>query len=161
MSFFTVVVKVRVRGVEVYKRRTTAAVLPTTTSQTCLGAVPSSNLNLTTRVLSGTKYGVKQTRGKFGLGSKMVAERVRGFLTCVGAHLVENVDGTAAGGAHVARQCDVVLQTRHQPQVELPKHYRARARAWRRDVARDGNSRDDRRKLDHISRCSISCEMTL
>jgi DNA topoisomerase VI subunit B len=23
------------------------------------------------RVLSGTKYGVRQTRGKFGLGSKM------------------------------------------------------------------------------------------
>ena len=27
--------------------------------------------NLLGRVLSGTKYGVKQTRGKFGLGAKM------------------------------------------------------------------------------------------
>lgn len=27
--------------------------------------------NLLGRVLSGTKYGIKQTRGKFGLGAKM------------------------------------------------------------------------------------------
>lgn len=27
--------------------------------------------NMLGRVLSGTKYGVKQTRGKFGLGAKM------------------------------------------------------------------------------------------
>uniref|UniRef100_M1BNC2 Type II DNA topoisomerase VI subunit B n=1 Tax=Solanum tuberosum TaxID=4113 RepID=M1BNC2_SOLTU len=28
-------------------------------------------LNMFRRVLSGTKYGLKQTRGKFGLGAKM------------------------------------------------------------------------------------------
>lgn len=28
---------------------------------------------LTYAVLSGTKYGLKQTRGKFGLGAKMVS----------------------------------------------------------------------------------------
>jgi DNA topoisomerase-6 subunit B len=29
--------------------------------------------NMLGRVLSGTKYGLKQTRGKFGLGAKMVS----------------------------------------------------------------------------------------
>ena len=28
------------------------------------------------RVLSGSKYGVRQTRGKFGLGAKMVSIRL-------------------------------------------------------------------------------------
>jgi DNA topoisomerase-6 subunit B len=34
--------------------------------------------NMLGRVLSGTKYGLKQTRGKFGLGAKMVS-----ILLCV------------------------------------------------------------------------------
>eukprot|EP00878_Enallax_costatus_P032412 GHUV01035618.1.p1 GENE.GHUV01035618.1~~GHUV01035618.1.p1 ORF type:complete len:107 (-),score=24.89 GHUV01035618.1:85-405(-) len=34
--------------------------------------MPHSDIpNMLGRVLSGTKYGVKQTRGKFGLGAKM------------------------------------------------------------------------------------------
>lgn len=34
----------------------------------CCGSYESMNFS----VLSGTKYGLKQTRGKFGLGAKMV-----------------------------------------------------------------------------------------
>lgn len=35
--------------------------------------------NLCHAVLSGTKYGLKQTRGKFGLGAKMVRMTLLGF----------------------------------------------------------------------------------
>ena len=36
-----------------------------------MGMVHKDIPDLLGRVLSGTKYGVKQTRGKFGLGAKM------------------------------------------------------------------------------------------
>ena len=39
--------------------------------------------NLLGRVLSGTKYGVRQTRGKFGLGAKMALIWVCALLECV------------------------------------------------------------------------------
>ena len=37
--------------------------------------IPAANIgNMLGRVLSGSKHGVRQTRGKFGLGAKMVNE---------------------------------------------------------------------------------------
>jgi hypothetical protein len=43
--------------------------------------IPSQNIgDMLGRVLSGSKHGVRQTRGKFGLGAKMV--RVRSTLIC-------------------------------------------------------------------------------
>ena len=40
---------------------------------TVKSGIPAANIgNMLGRVLSGSKHGVRQTRGKFGLGAKMV-----------------------------------------------------------------------------------------
>ena len=45
--------------------------LPLTVQDNGMGMAHKDIPNLLGRVLSGTKYGVQQTRGKFGLGAKM------------------------------------------------------------------------------------------
>lgn len=51
---------------------------------------------LSPAVLSGTKYQLKQARGRFGLGAKMVAGDVSPLFTVAGTYLVENDDCAAA-----------------------------------------------------------------
>lgn len=54
---------------------------PLSTSLPLPAGIPSQNIgDMLGRVLSGSKHGVRQTRGKFGLGAKMV--RVRSTLIC-------------------------------------------------------------------------------
>ena len=79
-------------------RRTTARACPMTTSPTCSEKVSGTGGTLrwhaevaadglgwgVCAVLSGTKYALKQTRGKYGLGAKMVEDRVVGCSLCWG-----------------------------------------------------------------------------
>ena len=73
------------------------------------GIHPDSVGNMLGRVLSGSKHGVRQTRGKFGLGAKMaVSICLHVSIFCYHnffrytsiAHLVQEIIGTSDKSAH-------------------------------------------------------------
>ena len=64
-----------------YFNITPLSLSPLSTSLPLPAGIPSQNIgDMLGRVLSGSKHGVRQTRGKFGLGAKMVI--VRSTLIC-------------------------------------------------------------------------------
>ncbi|PPR94001.1 hypothetical protein GOBAR_AA26662 [Gossypium barbadense] len=71
--------------------------------------------NMFGRVLSGTKYGLKQTRGKFGLGAKMVACSVVIYLASLRKYSPpwnHSMSGTGSGvpiGHHTSKQFNFSL----------------------------------------------------
>lgn len=88
------------------------------------------------RVLSGTKYGVRQTRGKFGLGAKMAliwSKMSTGLpfeiRTCRGT----GPDGSGAGGDRVSRFTLDIDIHRNEPRVlaESREPQLDPARPWR------------------------------
>ena len=75
------------------------------------------------RVLTGSKYGLRQTRGKFGLGAKMAliwSRKSTGLpISVVTAHTPERVSSKAAAPAQVTRCVLDIDVHKNEPRVRL------------------------------------------